>query len=93
MIANYGYQDGSGLYYIRIDTDACVSCAARGCLAACPQRLFEQVVDDYDEEVVQVVEQRRRQLASDCAACKPVAGYVRLPCVEACPMSALQHSW
>jgi hypothetical protein len=25
MIANYGYKDGSGEYYISIDTDKCTS--------------------------------------------------------------------
>lgn len=93
MIANYGYQDGSGAYYIAIDTDHCIGCAQRPCLVACPQRLLEVVVDDYDDEVVQVAESHRRTLASDCAACKPVGGHARLPCVEACTPGVLKHSW
>lgn len=93
MIANYGYQDGSGTYYISIDTDGCVACAARACLTACPQGVFETVVDDYDDEVVQVAEAHRRRLASDCAACKPAAGHARLPCTDACAPGALKHSW
>ncbi len=93
MIANYGYQDGSGTYYISIDTDCCIDCAARACLAACPQQLFESVVDDYDDEVVSVAEAHRRTLAGDCAACKPVAHRPDLPCVNACTPGALRHSW
>ena len=94
MIANYGYQDGSGTYYISIDTDCCIECAAgRACLAACPQQLFEPVVDDYDDEVVWIKPQQRRTLASDCAACKPAAGYSSLPCSAACTPGALLHSW
>lgn len=93
MIANYGYQDGSGAYYIRIDTDCCIDCVSRPCLAVCPQRLFEVVVDDYDDEVIQVAEAHRRTLAADCAVCKPAAGAVRLPCVAACPSGALKHDW
>lgn len=27
MIANYGYEDASGNYYIRINTDICEDCA------------------------------------------------------------------
>ncbi|MBP9713545.1 MAG: hypothetical protein KBD60_07625 [Sterolibacterium sp.] len=92
MIANYGYQDGSGIYYIRIDTDACVRCA-HACVVACTQGVFERVVDDYDDAVVQVADARRRTLASDCAACKPAGGYVNLPCVDVCEAYALQHSW
>jgi ferredoxin-like protein FixX len=99
MIANYGYQDGSGAYYIRIDTDACLSCAARACLVACPARLFELFVDDYDDEGVRVAEAHRRTLAVDCAACKPTgaaamaAGRAGLPCIAACLPGALEHSW
>ena len=52
MIANYGYKDGSGEYYISIDTDKCIGCAAeRACLAACPKSMFEIITDDYDDEV------------------------------------------
>ena len=42
MIANYGYKDGSGEYYISIDTDKCIGCTAgRACLNACPKQMFE----------------------------------------------------
>lgn len=93
MLANYGYQDGSGTYYIRIDTDACVDCAARGCLTACPEQLFASITDDYDDEVVEIREAGRQSLAGLCAACKPAAGYSSLPCTTACPAAAIVHSW
>lgn len=93
MIANYGYRDGSGEYYIAIDTDKCISCVDRACLPACPQRLFETRVDDYDDEVVCIGEAHRRKLAYDCAPCKPAAGRVSLPCVVACVAGAISHSW
>ncbi len=93
MIANYGYQDASGVYYIRIDTACCVQCVSKPCVSACPQHLFECVVDDYDDTVVQVVESGRRSLASQCVVCKPASGRGDLPCTHACPLSALSHSW
>ncbi len=93
MIANYGYQDGSGTYYIRIDTDCCVQCVEKPCITACSQGLFERIVDDYEEEVVQVVEPKRRSLGSECSACKPASGYSHLPCTRVCPLAALSHSW
>ena len=37
MLSNYGYEDGSGNYYITIDTDKCSECGEKPCLQACPQ--------------------------------------------------------
>lgn len=93
MLANYGYQDGSGTYYIRIDTDACVECSHHACLTACPAQLFALITDDYDDEVVEVKAACRQRLASLCAACKPAAGYAALPCVTACTAGAMAHGW
>lgn len=39
MIANFGYKDGSGDFFISIDTDKCNGCG--DCLPACPARIFE----------------------------------------------------
>jgi Fe-S-cluster-containing hydrogenase component 2 len=94
MIANYGYKDGSGEYYISIDTDKCISCAAgRACLTACPKGMFEAMVDDYDDAVVCIKTAFRRSLAYDCADCKPSTGRAALPCVTACTPEAIKHSW
>ena len=94
MIANYGYKDGSGEYYISIDTDKCIGCAAeRACLAACPIEMFEIITDDYEDEVAASKQSFRRSLAFDCAECKPAAGYASLPCMTACTPGAVKHSW
>jgi len=94
MIANYGYKDGSGEYYISIDTDMCIACTAgRACLTACPKGMFEIMTDDYDDEVAAVKQAFRRTLAYDCTGCKPAAGYASLPCTSACTPGAIKHSW
>lgn len=94
MIANYGYKDGSGDYYISIDTDQCMACPVdRACLRACPKEMFETMVDDYDDEVVWIKPAFRRSLAYDCAECKPATGYASLPCTTACTPGAIKHSW
>jgi Fe-S-cluster-containing hydrogenase component 2 len=94
MIANYGYKDGSGEYFISIDTDKCIACAAdRACLTGCPLVMFETLVDDYDDEVVQIKTQFRRSLPYDCVGCKPAGGYTSLPCMSACTPGAIKHSW
>lgn len=94
MIANYGYKDGSGEYYISIDTDKCIACpSGRACLNACPKQMFEIMTDDYDDEVASVKAAFRRSLAYDCTDCKPASGYASLPCTTACTAAAINHSW
>lgn len=95
--ANYGYEDGSGFYYITIDGDACVDCAHRGCVSACPQGVYVIEMDDYDDHVAVVREDVRKRLREICAACKAVAATTDKqpdpPCVLACESGALKHSW
>ena len=93
MIANYGYQDGSGEYYITIDTDCCLTCEGRWCVEACPERIFAIEVDDYEDEVAVIIEAARRRLKERCAGCKPTGGRDRLPCTTACRPGAISHSW
>jgi predicted molibdopterin-dependent oxidoreductase YjgC len=93
MIANYGYHDGSGEYFITIDTGRCVDCAGRWCVAACPESLFVIEVDDYDDDVAVIAETGRKKLKEACAGCKPAAGYASLPCIAACLPGAVSHSW
>ena len=97
MIANYGYEDGSGFYYITIDGQACAACADRACVAACPRRIYAVEADDYDDLVAIVVEEARKRLRELCAECKGQNGdggeKRTLPCTSACLAGALRHSW
>jgi ferredoxin len=97
VIANYGYEDASGLYYITIDGSRCAQCSARGCLTACPQKVYAVETDDYDDLVAVVVEGARRRLRELCSPCKAQNGGGgagrRVPCVAACEADALEHSW
>ena len=95
MIANYGYQDGSGAYIISIDTEKCNGCG--DCVEACPYRVLEIVPDPYEpleEKLVAVVtEDHRRKIKYTCAPCKPTSGRRELPCLQACTQGAISHSW
>ncbi len=93
MKANYGYLDGSGEYFITIDTYKCVACADHPCVEACPKGMFEIITDDYDDEVAAVKEEFRKKLKYECAECKPVADRPPLPCQTACTSGAIEHSW
>ena len=97
MIANYGYEDGSGFYYVTIDGDCCATCEKHPCVAACPQAVYLVELDDYDDLVAVVTETARRRLRELCANCKALNGDQgterRLPCTSACPAGAISHSW
>ena len=86
VIANYGYQDGSGEYYITIDTDKCNGCGL--CVKACPEDLLEVVTDDYDELVAMVKPDVATQIGFRCGAAD--CGY---KCHKACEGDAIRHSW
>ena len=97
MIANYGYEDGSGFYYITIDTDRCATCESHDCATACPRDVYVIEIDDYDDVVASVTPDARKRLRELCAVCKAqngggIEGRL-LPCTSACPTGAIRHSW
>ena len=91
MLANYGYEDGSGHYYIKIDTSKCAECTDKACIPACPEKLFVTELDDFDDEVVLIKEDCRNTLLTNCALCK-ADGHNQL-CVKACTPGAISFSW
>jgi ferredoxin len=113
MLANWGYQDGSGAYFITIDSDKCNGCER--CVRACSEGVFEVGEDPNDplseEPVAFVVEEQRKKLRYTCSPCKKyltdeggsaasrtpadiLAREIKnLPCVMACEMDAITHSW
>ena len=97
MIANYGYEDGSGFYYITIDGGICATCSHHACVSACPYGVYEIEMDDYDDFVAAVAEKARKRLRELCSSCKGQNGSGgsehKLPCTAACPAGALRHSW
>ncbi len=97
MLSSYGYEDGSGTYYIAINTDSCCQCEEKSCVAACPAGLFEIVFDDYDDEVAVIREDARHRLKELCVICKNQDSLKEsdnmLPCMEACHFGAIGHTW
>ena len=91
MRANYGYADGSGEYYLTVDTERCDGCGA--CVPVCPAAVLAVEPDDYDEPKAVVRPEVRRRLAEVCpgrAACARLHG---VTCHSACPLEAIQHTW
>jgi len=95
MIANYGYKDGSGDFFIAIDSDKCSGCG--NCIEVCPAKALELRPDDNDpfrdEPVVVVVEEHRKKIKYTCAPCKPVSGNTPPPCIASCEPGAITQSW
>ena len=106
MLAHYGYKDGSGDYFISIDTDNCDGC--KKCIEACPCGAIAVGEDEYDPlrdgPVAMVTSDERKKIRYACDACKPYLtsmngvsrneeGIAALSCVLACESGAIDHSW
>lgn len=92
MIIHYGYTDGSGEYYIVVDTDKCNGCGK--CMQQCPQHALEMVtefVDLEDKTVPAVTEGNRKKIRYTCAQCEPQ--HNKTPCVLACENKAISCIW
>jgi Fe-S-cluster-containing hydrogenase component 2 len=89
MITHYGYTDGSGEYYIIIDTDKCNGCGK--CISKCPEsalQLETVLIDLDDKTVASVTEVHRKKIKYTCSSCKPENN--NTPCVIACEGKAIK---
>ena len=96
MLANYGYQDGSGEYFITLDTEKCNGCG--DCVEACPAGVFVVVKEDpndplREEAVAVVASEKKKKIKYECNPCKPATHRPPLPCVQVCKAGAISHSW
>ena len=92
MITHYGYIDGSGEFYIVIDSDKCSGCGR--CIQVCPQsalQLESMFIDLEDKTVASVTEEHRKKIKYTCASCKPEGG--KTPCILACESGAIKAVW
>jgi len=87
----YGYSDGTGEYFITIDTGLCNGCGE--CVKSCPAGIFTTEEDGSAEPRAKVKEDARKKLAFLCpgaAACQTRNGG---NCHSVCPTDAITHSW
>jgi NAD-dependent dihydropyrimidine dehydrogenase PreA subunit len=90
MRAHYGYADGSGEYYIIIDTDRCDGCGA--CASACPKDIFEIITDDYDDLKASVRRDVAKTLGFACPGSSKCAA-LQTNCIQACIQNAIKLTW
>ena len=91
MIVHYGYEDGSGKYYVSIDAETCNACGV--CIEKCPQKIlaFEEVLIDLDFKQAAVVkETERKKIKYTCGPCHEGKD---IPCVRACDKGAIVATW
>lgn len=89
MITYYGYTDGSGEYFVAIDSDKCSGCGT--CVKQCPQKALqlETVFEDLEDKTVATVkEECRNKIRYICAECKPESN--QTPCVLTCINGAVK---
>ncbi len=91
MRANYGYADGTGEFYLTIDTDKCNGCG--DCVEACPQGIFELSLDDYDELKAIVKMEFAHSLSYECLGFDQRCTKESTNCHTACVKDAIAHSW
>lgn len=91
MITHYGYADGSGEYYIIIDTDRCDGCGE--CVKVCPNGVFEIALDDYDKAVAHVKEGITKSIHYICPGYHHKCADQENNCHKACSQDAISHTW
>jgi Fe-S-cluster-containing dehydrogenase component len=89
VISYYGYVDGSGEYYIVIDSDKCNGC--QKCISQCPQNILHidlLFIDLEDKPVAAVKESHCNKIKYLCTQqCHPEKN--QTPCTIACSTKAI----
>jgi ferredoxin len=87
----YGYSDGTGDYFITIDTERCDGCGE--CVPACPAAIFEVARDESGQPKAKVKEGARKKLALLCPGFHSCSSTQEINCQRICPKDAISHTW
>jgi len=89
MKVNYGYSDGSGEYFITIDTTKCDGCGE--CVKVCPEGLFVLANDEEGNSKAVVKDELRKKVAIACPGFCSCGHQVN--CHSVCSKDAISHTW
>lgn len=88
---HYGYSDGTGNYFITIDTSRCDGCGE--CVPVCPSEIFEVTPNDNGQPKARVKETVRKKLAFKCPGFHSCRSKLEANCHSVCPKDAISHTW
>jgi ferredoxin len=88
---HYGYTDGTGSYFITIETSRCDGCGE--CIPVCPSAVFKLARDDYGQQKAKVKEEARKKLAFLCPGFHSCGSTLKTNCHSVCPKDAINHTW
>jgi len=87
----YGYADGTGNYFITIDTARCDGCGE--CVPACPSGIFEVTANESGQPKAKVKEGVRKKLVMVCPGYEACLSKLERNCHKLCPGDAINHTW
>ncbi len=91
MKISYGYSDGTGEYYITIDTGKCDGCGK--CVEACPSGNIEIGCNDHGQPKARIKDIVRKKIHLACPGFEACSAANLVNCHSACPNDAINHSW
>ena len=91
MKAQYGYSDGTGEYFITIDSELCDGCG--DCIDACPVDILVLAQEESGQPKATVKETVRKRLAFLCSGFKACSQEYQVNCHSVCRKGAIDHSW
>jgi len=91
MTVHYGYTDGTGDYFVAIDSSRCDGCG--DCVQACPAGLLVLGREDGHRPRAEVREGARKGLALLCPGFQSCSSKNEVNCHSVCSRDAISHTW
>ena len=91
MKISYGYSDGTGEYFLTVDTGKCDGCGK--CVPVCPASALEVGKNDHGQPKARVKEDIRKKLHLACPGYKTCSSANPVNCHSVCPNDAISHGW